>query len=114
MRRFLEKVSLGGALLFVASSGFAQGVKPPLSCAPIEQELSSARRALDQTQRELLDLRSRAAEAEATRAELVQREQDLSAKQGAYEGQSVLPFSWLAYAGVIFAANVPLNGEGRR
>lgn len=31
-----------------------------------------------------------------------------------YEGQSVLPFAWLAYAGVIFAANVPLNGEGRR
>jgi len=82
MRRFLEPVILGTALLFVARAGFAQGAKAPVSCAPVEQELSAAQNALEQTKRELEGTRARAADAEAARAELTQREQELNAKQG--------------------------------
>ena len=81
MRRFLEKVIVGGAVLFVARMGFAQAAKAPVSCAPVEQELSAARSVLDRTKRELEDARSRAVEAESAQAELRQREQELSAKQ---------------------------------
>jgi hypothetical protein len=81
MRRFLEKVIIGGAVLFAARMSFAQGAKAPLTCAPVEQELSAAQRALDQTRRELEGARSRAAQVESAQAELTQREQELSAKQ---------------------------------
>lgn len=81
MRRLFETVIVA-ALMFVAGPSFAQEVKAPVSCAPVEQELNAARSALDQTKRELEGARSRAAEAESARAELSQREQELSAKQG--------------------------------
>ena len=82
MRRLLEKVILGSALLlFVPRESFADEPKPPLTCAPVERELGVARSALDQAQRELDNARGRAAEADSLRGELAQREQELSTRQ---------------------------------
>ncbi len=74
-------MSAFGAVLLVTRPSVAQDAKAPVSCVPVEQELSAARSALDQTRRELEGARSRAAEAESARAELSQREPELSAKQ---------------------------------